>query len=93
MYIDKLNDIVNEYNNKYHRNIKMKLVNITSSAYIDFIAKKNKNKDIKFKVGDDIRISKYESIFAKGYTSNLSEEVFVIKKVKNTVVGICNRWR
>ena len=40
MYIDKLNDIVNEYNNKYHRNIKMKLVNITSSAYIDFIAKK-----------------------------------------------------
>ena len=91
MYIDKLNDIVNEYNNKYHRNIKMKLVNITSSAYIDFIAKKNKNKDTKFKVGDDVRISKYKSIFAKGYTSNLSEEVFVIKKVKNTVVGICNR--
>ena len=54
--------------------------------------KKNKNKDIKFKVGDDIRISKYKSIFAKGYTSNLSEEVFVIKKVKNTVVGIGNRW-
>ena len=56
------------------------------------LQKKNKNKDIKFKVGDDIRISKYESIFAKGYTSNLSEEVFVIKKVKNTVVGIGNRW-
>ena len=93
MYIDKLSDIVNEYNNKYHRNIKMKPVNITSSAYIDFIAKKKKikNKDTKFKVGDDVRISKYKSIFAKGYTSNLSEEVFVIKKVKNTVVGICNR--
>ena len=56
------------------------------------LQKKNKNKDIKFKVGDDIRISKYKSIFAKGYTSNLSEEVFVIKKVKNTVVGIGNRW-
>ena len=56
------------------------------------LQKKNKNKDIKFKVGDDIRISKYRSIFAKGYTSNLSEEVFVIKKVKNTVVGIGNRW-
>ena len=56
------------------------------------LRKKNKNKDIKFKVGDDIRISKYKSIFAKGYTSNLSEEVFVIKKVKNTVVGIGNRW-
>ena len=55
------------------------------------LQKKNKNKDIKFKVGDDIRISKYKSIFAKGYTSNLSEEDFVIKKVKNTVVGIGNR--
>ena len=54
--------------------------------------KKKKNKDNKFKVGDDVRISNYKSIFAKGYTSNLSEEVFVIKKFKNTVVGICNRW-
>ena len=39
----------------------------------------------KFKVGDRVRISKYKNIFAKGYTPNWSEEVFVIKKVKNTV--------
>ena len=50
MYIDKLNDIVNEYNNKYHRNIKMKPVNITTSAYIDFIAKKNKIKILSSKL-------------------------------------------
>ena len=37
-----------------------------------------------FKVGDHVRISKYKHIFAKGYTPNQSEEVFVIKKVKNT---------
>ena len=39
----------------------------------------------KFKVGDHVRISKYKNIFAKGYAPNWSEEVFVIKKVKNTV--------
>ena len=45
---------------------------------------KEKNcKDRKFKVGDHEGISKYS--FAKGFSPNLSEEVFVIKKVKNTV--------
>ena len=43
------------------------------------------NQDRKFKIGDIVRISKYKNIFAKGYTPNWSEEVFVIKKVKNTM--------
>ena len=43
------------------------------------------NKDAKFKNDDIVRISKYENIFAKGYVPNWSEEVFVIKRVKNTV--------
>ena len=52
--------------------------------YINF--KKDVNdKDLKFKVSDHVRISKYKNIFAKEYTPNQSEEVFVIKKVKNTV--------
>ena len=42
-------------------------------------------KTLKFKAGYHVRISKYKNIFAKGYTLNWSEEVFVIKKVKNTV--------
>ena len=42
-------------------------------------------KNSKFKVGDNVRISKYKNIFAKGYTPNWSEEVFVINKIKNTV--------
>ena len=42
-------------------------------------------KDPKFKVGDHVRTSKYKNIFAKGYAPNWSEEIFVIKKVKNTV--------
>ena len=74
----------NEYNNKYHRTIKMKPVDIKNNTYIDF-GKKVNDKDPKFKVGNHIRISKYKNIFTKGYTPNWSEEVFVIKEVKNTV--------
>ena len=42
-------------------------------------------KNAKFKICDDVRISKYKNIFVKGYNPNWSEEVFVIKKFKNTV--------
>ena len=82
--VDKLDDIVNEYNNTYHTTIKMKPVDVKGNTHIN-TDKKINNKDPKFKVGDGVRISKYENIFAKGYTPNWSEEVFVIKKVKNTV--------
>ena len=62
----------------------MKPVDVKDNTYIDS-NKKVDDKDPKFKVGDHVRISKYTNIFAKGYTPNWSEEVFVIKKVKNTV--------
>ena len=84
VYINKLDDIVDEYNNTYHRTIKMKPVDVKDNTYIDFKKEVN-DKDPKFKVGDHVRISKYKNIFTKGYTPNWSEEVFVIKKVKNTV--------
>ena len=83
VYIDKLDDIVTECNNTY-RTIKMKPINVKDNTYIDFDKEVN-DKDPKFQVGDDVRISKYKNIFTKGYTPNWSEEVFVIKKVKNTV--------
>ena len=84
VYTDKLDDIVNKYNNTYHNTIKMKPVDAKDNTYIDF-GKERNNKDIKFKVDDYVRISKYKSIFAKGYTPNWSEEVFIIKKVKISV--------
>ena len=62
----------------------MKPVDVKDNTYIDF-GKENNNKDPKFKVGDHVRISKCKNSFAKVYTSNWPEEVFVIKKVKNTV--------
>ena len=82
--IDILNDIVNEYNNTYHRKIKMKPVDVKDNAYIAS-GKEVNDKDPKFKVDDHVRISRYKNIFSKGYTPNWSEEVFVIKEVKNTV--------
>ena len=45
-------------------------------------------KNPKFKVGDNVRISKYKKFFAKGWTPNCSEEVFVINEIKNTVPGL-----
>ena len=85
VYIDKLDDIVDEYNNTYHTTIKMKPIDVKDNTFIN-TDKEINNKDPKFKVGDRVRISKYKSIFAKGYMPNWSEEVFVIKKVKNTVL-------
>ena len=77
-----LHDRVGKYNNTY-RTINMKPVDVKDNTYIDF--KKEINKDPKFKVGDHVRISKHKNIFTKGYTSNWSEEVFVVKKVRDTV--------
>ena len=84
VYIDKLDYTVDEYNNTYHRTIKMKPIDVKDNTYIDFGKKVNDN-DPKFKVGDHVRKSKYKNNFAQGYTRNWSEEVFVIKEFKNTV--------
>ena len=90
VYIDKLDDIVNKYNNTYHSTIKMKPVDVKSNTYIDS-SKEINNKDPKFKIGDIVRISKCKKIFEKSYVPNWSEKVFVIKKVKkNCAVDICN---
>ena len=84
LYIDKLDDIVGEYNDTYHGTIKMKPTDVKDNTYIDFKKEVN-DKDPKFKVGDHVRISKYKNIFAKGYTPNWSEQVFAVSKTKNTV--------
>ena len=83
-YIDKLDDIVHKYNNKKHRTIKMKPIDVKDTTYVDFGKEVNDN-DPKFKVGDHVRTSKYKNIFAKDYTPNWFEEVLVIRKIKNTV--------
>ena len=83
VYIDALPDIVEKYNNTYHRTIKMKPVEVTPGS-VDYSTGENKNPP-KFKVGDRVRISKYKSLFTKGYMPNWTEEIFVVKEVKETV--------
>ena len=84
VYIDKLDEIVNEYNDTYHKTIKMKPTDVKDNTYINTDKAVNDKKPT-CKVGDHVRISKYKNIFAKGYTPNWSEEIFVIKEIKNTV--------
>ena len=84
VYFYVLDEIVNKYNNTVHRSIKMKPIDVTSDSYTEYNEDSHVTKP-KFKVGDCVRISKYKNIFAKGYTQNCSEEVFVVSKIKNTV--------
>ena len=88
VYSDKLDDIVNKYNNTYHSTIKMKPVDVKSNTYTNS-SKEINDEDPKTKIGDIVRISKYKNIFAKGYVPYWSEEVFVIKKVNNNVPWTC----
>ena len=92
VYFNVLDDIINKYNNTVHRTIKIKPIEVTDYFYakdpsvelrsMEFHPNK---KNPKFKVGDNVRISKYKTIFAKRCTPNWSEEVFIINKIKNTV--------
>ena len=88
VYFNVLDDIVNKYNNTVHRTIKMKPIDVRNDSFVEYNEDSNK-KSPKYKVGDHVRISKYRNIFTKGYVPNWSEEVFVIKKVKNTVPWTC----
>ena len=66
--------------NTVPRTIKIKPIDVTSDSHAEYNECFNK-KDPKFKVGYHVRISKYKNIFAKGYTSNWSDEIFVVSKI------------
>ena len=84
VYFDVLDNIVRKYNNTVLRSIKMKPMNVTSDSYAEYNEDSNE-KDPTFKVGDRVRISKYQNIIAKGYTQNWFK-AFVVSKIKNTVL-------
>ena len=80
--------IVNKYNNTHHRTIRINPVDVKSGTYI-VSSKEHNDKDPKFKIGDIAKISKYKHIFPKSYVLNWFEKVFLITKVKNTVLWTC----
>ena len=85
VYFDVLDDIVDKYNNTVHRTIEIKPIEVMGDYYAEYNEDPSNKKNPKFKVGGNVRISKYKNVFAKGYTPNWSEEVFLIYKIKNTV--------
>ena len=82
VYFNVLNDIVDKYNNTYHKTIKMKPLDVKIDSFAEYSEESNE-KDPKFKVNDHVRISRCKNIFANGYAPNWSEEIFVVKKIKN----------
>ena len=82
---DVLDDIVNKYNSTVNKTIKKKPIGVMSDSHSEH-NKESNEKDPKFKVGDHVRISKYKIIFTKEYSKIRLEEVFVVSKIKNTVL-------
>ena len=95
MYIDKLDDIVNKYDNIYHSTIKTKHVDVKPSLYIDS-SKEINDENPKSRIGDVVRISKYKKIFAKvaknvdlaSLQSNVDK--LDIDKLKNVTTNLSN---
>ena len=93
LYYDVLDDVVNEYNNTKHNNIKMKPKDVKDdTAELSAIAHNNRvyidehnKKGARYNVGDRVRISELNNIFAKGYTPNWSREIFIVDKINDTV--------
>ena len=88
IWINDLDKLVNEYNNSYHRSIKMKPINASNKINEDIVRNNLYNSKItdkkpKFKINDRIRVSLLKNTFEKSYTSNWSEEIFIIDDIKN----------
>ena len=79
VYFDALDGIVKNYNNTHHRTTKTKPIDVKSDSFAEYNEESNE-KDPKFKAGDHVR-----NIFAKGYALNWSEEIFIVKRITNTV--------
>ena len=84
VYYDVLDNVVNEYNNTKHNTIKMKPKYVKDDNKRVYIDEYNK-KSARFNVNDRVRIYKFKNIFAKGYTSNWSREIFTVDKINDTV--------
>ena len=91
IWINDLDKLVNEYNNSYHRSIKMKPIDASKKSNQDIVRNnlynfKVTNKKPKFSIGDRVRISLLKNTFEKSYTSNYSQEIFIIDDIKTSNV-------
>ena len=91
IWINDLDKLVNEYNNFYHRSIKMKPINASKKSNENIVRNnlydfKYTNKKSKFSIGDKVRISLLKNTFEKSYISNRSEEISIIDDIKTSNV-------
>ena len=84
VYVDQLDEIVNEYNNTYHRTIKLKPVDVKDDTYIN-IGKEINDKDPNIKIGYLVRITKYKNIFVKTILQIVLKRFLLSVKLKKTV--------
>ena len=77
VYFDVLDHIVNEYNNTLHRTIKTKPIGVTDDYYAEYNENLNK-KDPIFKIGDNVRISKYKKTFLLKDILQIGQEKFLL---------------
>lgn len=80
-WVDILASVTDDYNHRKHRTIKMRPCDVKSSIKLNVYNINKKIGKIKFKNGDFVRISKYKSVFDKGYNANWSAELFKIVRV------------
>jgi transposase InsO family protein len=87
-WIDELPHLMSRYNGRKHRTIGMRPVDVTPAIAEKLLRTVYSNVKIagpaKFKVGDSVRVSKFKTIFEKGYTPNWITEVFKITKIQTT---------
>ena len=88
IWINDLYKLVNEHINCYHRSIKLKPINASKKSNEDIVRNNlynfnATNKKPKFSIGDRVRVSLLKNTFEKSYTSNWSEEIFIIDDIKN----------
>lgn len=90
-WIKCIQDVIATYNNTIHRTIRMKPIEVNSRNANQILRKQYKQNNTliventnKYKVNDYVRISKYKSLFEKGYTPNWSAEIFQIYKILQT---------
>ena len=85
-----MDKLVKEYNNSYHRTIKMKPIDASKKLNKNIVRKNYNfeitNKKQKFKIGDKVKASLLKNTFEKGYTSNWSEKIFIIYDIKTSNV-------
>lgn len=88
-WIDMIQTLCNDYNNSFHRTIKMKPIEVNKSNEQKLLREIYKVDEpylvkAKFHVGQHVRISKYKHVFEKGYTPNWTTEIFKIAEVRYT---------